>query len=72
MRLSSMALQSDGLGCSNIHNHFGAGSDCLGPTTGAFGKGPYFPGNGQAKIRRTEVRPIRNRRAISALLTPSR
>ena len=29
-----MALQSNGLGCSNIYNHFGAASDYLGPTTG--------------------------------------
>jgi hypothetical protein len=39
--LSSMALQSNGLGCSDIHNHFGAGSDYLGTDNGAFGKGPY-------------------------------
>jgi hypothetical protein len=35
------------------------------------GKAPISPGNGQAKIRRTEVRPICHRRAISALLTPA-
>jgi hypothetical protein len=43
MRLSSMALQSNGLGWSNIHNHFGAGSDLpRGTDKEGFGKGPYF------------------------------
>jgi len=30
------------------------------------------PAIGQARMRRTDVRPMRNRRAISALLTPAR
>src|SRR5260370_35680554 len=46
MRLSSMALQSNGLGCSNIHNHFGAGSDYLGSDNGG---SPISPGNRSAQ-----------------------
>jgi hypothetical protein len=35
MCLWSMAVQSNGLGCSNdIHNHFGAGSDWLTDSAG--------------------------------------
>ena len=33
---------------------------------------PYFSEKSVASIRRTEVRPIFSRRAISALLTPAR
>ena len=36
-----MALQSNGLGCSNIYNHFGAASDYLGPRTGLL-ESPLF------------------------------
>ena len=65
MRLSSMALQINGSGCSSIYIHFGAGSDIQGPTTGVFLE------IGHARIRRTEVRPTCSRRAISALADAS-
>src|SRR5271169_2925265 len=45
MRLSWMALQSNGLGCSNIHNHFGADSDYLGNRLGLSEKAPISPRN---------------------------
>src|ERR1700677_2607104 len=76
MRLCSMAVQSIGFGCSsNIHNHFGVGQGGLGTDNTTFPKNRcdlFLLEIGQARIRRAEVRPICNRRAISALLTPVR
>src|SRR5260370_34249269 len=40
-----MALQSNGLGRSNIHNHFGAGSDYPGDRQRGISEGPISPGD---------------------------
>lgn len=54
-----MAVQSSGWGCSSMHLHFAPGPMPL--ENGA----TYFSEKiGQPRIRRTEVRPICNRRAI--------
>lgn len=55
MRRSSMAFQSNGSGC--IYNHFWRGFGLPGGLTpGSFESAP--PWKGQARIRRTAVRPI--------------
>src|SRR5438445_21719 len=53
-----MAVQSSGWGCSSMHFHFAPGPDAAGKSERLF-----LREIGRPRIRRTEVRPISNRRA---------